>query len=170
MRRSFSSERLGRVRSISIENPSQWATAARLQVAAVAALVVILHVPLGDYMASVYADTRHWRLEKVLYRLIGAEPDDGQRWMKYSTSVLAFSAVSVLLLYGLLLAQTRLPEPWGHRGMTPALAFNTAISFVTDTSWQNYPGEPHSDTSGCWPDWAFRRSPAARSECVSLWR
>ena len=53
----------------------------------------------------------------------------------------AFSAVSVLFLYGLLLVQTRLPEPWGHKGMTPALAFNTAISFVTNTSWQNYPGE-----------------------------
>ena len=112
-----------------------------MQLAAVAVLVVILHVPLGDYMASVYADTRHWRLEKVFYRLIGAQPDDRQRWMKYGTSVLAFSAISVLFLYGLLLVQTRLPEPWGHKGMTPALAFNTAISFVTNTSWQNYPGE-----------------------------
>jgi potassium-transporting ATPase potassium-binding subunit len=115
--------------------------AAWLQIAAVAVLVVTLHVPLGDYMANVYAGTRHWRLEKVFYRLIGAQPDDPQRWMKYSTSVLAFSAVSVLFLYGLLLVQTRLPEPWGHRGMTPALAFNTAISFVSNTSWQNYPGE-----------------------------
>jgi K+-transporting ATPase ATPase A chain len=115
--------------------------AAWLQVAAVAILVVTLHVPLGDYMARVYADTRHWRLEKVLYRLIGAQPDDRQRWTNYGRSVLAFSAVSVLFLYGLLLVQTRLPEPWGHKGMTPALAFNTAISFVTNTSWQNYPGE-----------------------------
>jgi potassium-transporting ATPase potassium-binding subunit len=112
-----------------------------LQVAAVALVVAILHVPLGDYMARVYVDTRHWRLEKLFYRLVGAQPDDRQRWMKYSTSVLAFSAVSVLFLYGLLLAQALLPEPWGHRGVTPALAFNTAISFVTNTSWQNYPGE-----------------------------
>jgi potassium-transporting ATPase potassium-binding subunit len=115
--------------------------AAWLQVAAVAVLVVTLHVPLGNYMASVYADTRHWRLEKLFYRLIGAQPDDRQRWMNYGKSVLAFSAISVLFLYGLLLVQTRLPEPWGHRGMTPALAFNTSISFVTNTSWQNYPGE-----------------------------
>jgi K+-transporting ATPase ATPase A chain len=115
--------------------------AAWLQVAAVAVLVVFLHVPLGDYMARVYADTRHWRVEKSFYRLIGAEPEEGQRWTKYGTSVLAFSAISVLFLYGLLLVQTRLPEPWGHKGMTPALAFNTAISFVTNTSWQNYPGE-----------------------------
>jgi K+-transporting ATPase ATPase A chain len=110
-------------------------------VAAIALLVVILHVPLGDYMARVYTDARHWRLEKLFYRLMGAQPDDQQRWPKYCTSVLAFSAVSVLFLYGLLLVQTLLPEPWGHRGMTPALAFNTAISFVTNTSWQNYPGE-----------------------------
>ncbi len=115
--------------------------AAWLQVTAVAVLVVTLHVPLGNYMAGVYADTRHWRVEKLFYRLMGAQPDDQQRWVKYCTSVLAFSAVSALFLYGLLLAQTQLPEPWGHRGMTPALAFNTAISFVTNTSWQNYPGE-----------------------------
>ena len=76
-----------------------------------------------------------------MYRLIGAQPDNRQRWSNYGLSLLAFSAVSVLFLYGLLLAQTRLPEPWGHKGMTPALAFNTAISFVTNTSWQNYPGE-----------------------------
>ena len=49
--------------------------------------------------------------------------------------------VSVLILYGILLLQANLPEPWGHKGMTPALAFNTAISFTTNTSWQNYPGE-----------------------------
>src|ERR1700755_2385230 len=76
-----------------------------------------------------------------MYRLIGAQPDNRQRWSNYGVSLLAFSAVSVLFLYGLLLAQTRLPEPWGHKGMTPALAFNTAISFGTNTSWQNYPGE-----------------------------
>ena len=92
-------------------------------------------------MARVYTDMRHWRLEKFFYRLMGAQPEDGQKWTKYGTSVLAFSAISTLFLYGLLLVQTRLPEPWGHRGMTPALAFNTAISFVTNTSWQNYPGE-----------------------------
>ena len=76
-----------------------------------------------------------------MYRVIGAQPDNRQRWSNYGFSLLAFSAVSVLFLYGLLLAQTRLPEPWGHKGMTPALAFNTAISFDTNTSWQNYPGE-----------------------------
>ena len=126
---------------VPIDAPSQWGTEAWLQIAAVIVLVAILHVPLGDYMARVYADTRNWRVEKVIYRLIGANPGDRQRWPKYAISLLAFSAVGVLFLYGLLLVQTRLPEPWGHERMTPALAFNTAISFVTNTSWQNYPGE-----------------------------
>ena len=124
-----------------INDPQLWAPAAWLQVIAVVLLVVILHVPLGNYMARVYTDSGHWRVERVMYRLIGAQPDNRQRWSNYGFSLLAFSAVSVLFLYGLLLAQTRLPEPWGHKGMTPALAFNTAISFVTNTSWQNYPGE-----------------------------
>ena len=92
-------------------------------------------------MARVYTGTRNWRAEKMIYRLIGAQPDDVQRWPKYLGSLLAFSAVGVLFLYGLLLLQTHLPEPWGHKGMTPALAFNTAVSFTTNTSWQNYPGE-----------------------------
>ena len=124
-----------------INGPHHWATAAWLQIIAVVLLIVILHVPLGNHMARVYADDEHWGVERVIYRLIGAQPDNRQRWFNYGFSLLAFSAVSVLFLYGLLLVQTRLPEPWGHKGMTPALAFNTAISFVTNTSWQNYPGE-----------------------------
>jgi potassium-transporting ATPase potassium-binding subunit len=130
-----------RQRSRHIEHPSQWGTQALLQIVAVIALVVILHVPLGNYMARVYADTRDWRAERVIYRLVGAQPGDQQRWPKYVASLLAFSAVSVLFLYVMLLLQAHLPRPWGHPGMTPALAFNTAISFTTNTSWQNYPGE-----------------------------
>jgi potassium-transporting ATPase potassium-binding subunit len=125
----------------SINDPSHWGIEAYLQIAAVIALVAILHVPLGNYMARVYTDTRHWRVERLVYRLTGAQPEDVSRWPKYAGAVLAFSVVSVLFLYGLLLLQTKLPEPWGHEGMTPALAFNTAISFTTNTSWQNYPGE-----------------------------
>ena len=124
-----------------IHDPSQWGFGAWLEVLAVVLLVAVLHVPMGNYMARVYTDPGHWRVERAIYRLIGAQPEDRQRWSNYGFSLLAFSAVSVLFLYGLLLAQTRLREPWGHEGMTPALAFNTAISFVTNTSWQNYPGE-----------------------------
>ncbi len=112
-----------------------------MQVAAIIVVVMILHVPLGDYMARMYSATADWRVERAIYRIVGVQPDDRQRWTKYLSSLLTFSAVSVLLLYGLLLFQINLPEPWGHKGMTPALAFNTAISFTTNTSWQNYPGE-----------------------------
>ncbi|MBV9512887.1 MAG: potassium-transporting ATPase subunit A, partial [Mycobacteriaceae bacterium] len=124
-----------------MNDPYHWGAEAYLQIAAVIAVVAILHVPLGDYMARVFNDTQHWRAETLIYRLIGAQPDDRQRWPRYASSLLAFSAISVLLLYALLLLQTNLPEPWGHKGMTPALAFNTAVSFTTNTSWQNYAGE-----------------------------
>jgi potassium-transporting ATPase potassium-binding subunit len=124
-----------------IDGPSHWGGAAWLQVAVIVATVVILHVPLGNYLARVYTTPTNWRVERVIYRLVGVAPDSEQRWTKYLTSLLAFSLVSVLLLFALLLVQTNLPEPWGHKGMTPALAFNTAISFTSNTSWQNYPGE-----------------------------
>ena len=124
-----------------IDDPSQWGAAAWLQVAALIAVVVILHVPLGNYMAGVYTAGAHGRLERAIYRVVGVQPDGQQRWTKYLSSLMAFSLVSVLALYGILLLQIHLPQPWGHKGMTPALAFNTAISFTTNTSWQNYPGE-----------------------------
>ena len=109
--------------------------------AAVIAIVVILHVPLGNYMAAVYTSGSDFRAERAVYRLVGVQPEAQQRWTRYLSSLLAFSVVSVLVLYALLLLQVNAPEPWGHKGMTPALAFNTAISFTTNTSWQNYPGE-----------------------------
>nr|MDT0524998.1 potassium-transporting ATPase subunit KdpA [Streptomyces sp. DSM 41633] len=124
-----------------IDNPSLWGTAAWGQLVAIAVLVLFLHVPLGNYLAAVYTARTDWRVERVIYRLVGVQSDSQQRWTGYLSAILAFSAVSVLALYGLLLLQVYLPEPWGHKGMTPALAFNTAISFTTNTSWQNYPGE-----------------------------
>jgi K+-transporting ATPase ATPase A chain len=130
-----------RERGGAINNPSYWGTTAWAQLLAIVAIVVILHVPLGNYMASVYQADSDWRVERAIYRVVGVQSGDHQRWTKYLNSLLAFSAVSVLFLYGLLLLQVYLPEPWGHKGMTPALAFNTAISFTTNTSWQNYPGE-----------------------------
>ena len=102
---------------------------------------MILHVPLGNYMAAVYTSGSDLRAERAVYRLVGVQPEAQQRWTRYLSSLLAFSVVSVLVLYAILLLQVNAPEPWGHKGMTPALAFNTAISFTTNTSWQNYPGE-----------------------------
>ena len=62
-------------------------------------------------MARVYSGSGSWQLEKAIYRVVGVAPDDPQRWTKYLSSLLAFSAVSVLVLYGLLLLQVHLPEP-----------------------------------------------------------
>lgn len=92
-------------------------------------------------MAGVYTARSHWRVERAIYRVVGVDADGQQRWTKYLSSLMAFSLTSVMALYAILLIQTHLPQPWGHKGMTPALAFNTAISFTTNTSWQNYPGE-----------------------------
>src|SRR5882757_4717999 len=111
-----------------------------------ALLVVALaavHVPLGDYMYRVYSSEKHSRTERFIYRLIGASPDAEQTWATYARSVLAFSAVSVIFLFLLQLVQGKLPlhlhDPATH--MTPALAWNTAVSFVTNTNWQAYSGE-----------------------------
>ncbi|CAN3130494.1 potassium-transporting ATPase subunit KdpA [Mycobacterium sp. smrl_JER01] len=101
-----------------------------------------VHVPLGDYMYRVYNTTADSRAERLIYRLIGADPDAEQTWGAYARSVLAFSAVGVLLLFALQLVQGRLPlalDPATE--MTPALAWNTAVSFVTNTNWQAYSGE-----------------------------
>jgi K+-transporting ATPase KdpA subunit len=112
-----------------------------LQAALVIAVVVALHVPLGDYMARTFTAGPHWRPERVLYRCCGIDPDADQRWPDYLRSLLAVSLAGILVLYLLLRVQGFLPFSLGHPGVPPALAFNTAVSFTTNTSWQNYAGE-----------------------------
>jgi potassium-transporting ATPase potassium-binding subunit len=112
-----------------------------LQAAAVIVVVVALHVPVGDHMARTFSSGRHWRAEVLLYRCCGIDPDADQRWPEYLRSLLAISLAGILVLYLLLRAQRFLPYSLGHPGVSPALAFNTAVSFTTNTSWQNYPGE-----------------------------
>ena len=111
-------------------------------VALIVALAAV-HVPLGDYMYRVYSTEKHLGGEKVIYRLIGADPKAEQTWGAYARSVLAFSAISILFLFTLQLVQGRLPLHLNDPGtpMTPALAWNTAVSFVTNTNWQAYSGE-----------------------------
>lgn len=115
-------------------------------IAFVASLVLalaVVHVPLGDYMYRVYSGDRHSRAERLIYRAIGAKPEVEMTWGVYARSVLAFSAVGVLFLYFLQLLQRGLPLHLTDPGteMTPALAWNTAVSFVTNTNWQAYSGE-----------------------------
>nr|A3Q5E2.1 RecName: Full=Potassium-transporting ATPase potassium-binding subunit; AltName: Full=ATP phosphohydrolase [potassium-transporting] A chain; AltName: Full=Potassium-binding and translocating subunit A; AltName: Full=Potassium-translocating ATPase A chain [Mycobacterium sp. JLS] len=118
-------------------------TAGILFALSLAVALAAVHVPLGDYMYRVYASEKHWRAERVAYRLIGADPAAEQGWGSYARSVLAFSAVSILFLFGLQLLQGRLPLHLNDPAteMTPALAWNTAVSFVTNTNWQAYSGE-----------------------------
>ena len=99
------------------------------------------HRPLGDYMAHVFTTDRHWRVERWIYRASGVDPDADQRWPVYLRSLLAFSLVSLLLLYGMERLQPHLPWGLGFAGVDPALAWNTASSFLTNTNWQNYSGE-----------------------------
>ena len=105
--------------------------------------LAVVHVPLGDYMFGVYSAERDTRVERVIYRLIGADPKSEQNWGAYARSVLAFSGVSVLVLFGFQLVQGRLPLHLDDPAtlMTPGLAWNTAVSFVTNTNWQAYSGE-----------------------------
>ena len=105
--------------------------------------LVAVHVPLGDYMYRVYTSSKDSRGERVIYRLIGADPKAEQTWRAYARSVLAFSAISILFLFIFQLVQGKLPlhlhDPATQ--MTPALAWNTAVSYVTNTNWQAYSGE-----------------------------
>jgi K+-transporting ATPase ATPase A chain len=105
--------------------------------------LVAIHVPLGDYMFHVYTSPKDWRVEKAIYRVIGADGKAEQPWYAYARSVLAFSAVSVLFLFFFELLQDKLPLHLHNPAtpMTPSLAWNTAISFVTNTNWQAYSGE-----------------------------
>jgi K+-transporting ATPase ATPase A chain len=97
--------------------------------------------PLGDYMARVFQSERHWRVERWVYRATGVDPDADQRWTAYVRSVIAFSAISILALYLLQRVQAWLPMNQDLPGVEPGQAFNTAVSFVTNTNWQSYSGE-----------------------------
>jgi K+-transporting ATPase ATPase A chain len=110
-------------------------------VLALVAALVLVHKPLGDYMARVLTGPRHFAVERVVYRAGGIDPEADQVWSRYLRSVLAFSAVSVLFLYGFLRIQQHLWPPYAVPQMVSHQAFNTAASFVTNTNWQSYSGE-----------------------------
>ncbi|WP_159774477.1 potassium-transporting ATPase subunit KdpA [Streptomyces sp. HM190] len=112
-----------------------------LLVTALVGALALVHRPLGDHMAAVYSSKRHLRVEQWIYRAVGANPDAEMRWPAYLRGVLAFSAVSVLFLYVLQRVQDKLPLSLGFKAITPDQAFNTAVSFVSNTNWQSYAGE-----------------------------
>ncbi|MGP9018554.1 potassium-transporting ATPase subunit KdpA [Streptomyces sp. BR1] len=112
-----------------------------LQFAALAVALGLSYRPLGDYMARVYSSDRHLRVEKWIYKAVGANPNTEMRWPAYLRGVLAFSAVSVLFLYLLQRLQGHLPGSLGFVAIPADQAFNTAASFVANTNWQSYSGE-----------------------------
>lgn len=115
--------------------------AAVLQMLALIVALALAYRPLGDYMARVYSSTKHLRVEKWIYKAIGANPSAEMRWPAYLRGVLTFSAVGVLFLYLLQRLQGSLPGSLGFASIDPDQAFNTAASFVANTNWQSYYGE-----------------------------
>jgi potassium-transporting ATPase potassium-binding subunit len=112
------------------------------------AIVLALTKPLGSYMVRVFEGERTWLspilapLEKLIYRLCGVRQDEEMTWYAYAFSMLAFSLIGLVYLYILLRTQRWLPfNPQHIDNMTPDLAWNTAVSFTTNTNWQFYSGE-----------------------------
>src|SRR3954463_478883 len=123
-------------------------TANWLQLLFVVALVTVSTPLLGSYLAKVYGggpapgDRLFGPVERAIYRFTGVDEQGEQRWNTYALSLLAFSLVSVLVLYAQLRLQGHLLLNPDHlKGVPPALSFNTAVSFLTNTNWQNYAGE-----------------------------
>ncbi|HZD64846.1 MAG TPA: potassium-transporting ATPase subunit KdpA [Acidimicrobiales bacterium] len=99
---------------------------------------------LGAYLVAVYEGRVRWLrfVERPLYRAMGVNPEAEQSWRRYAMALIAFSGVALLLTYGILRLQGHLPlDPQHLPGVAPALSWNTAVSFVTNTNWQNYAGE-----------------------------
>ena len=114
---------------------------ATLALLTVAIVLAALYRPVGDYMAWVFTSGKHWRLEHGLYRAMGVDEKSEQSWRAYARSLLLFSLVGVLLLYGLQRFQHWLPYSLGLPNPSAPLSFNTAVSFVTNTNWQSYSPE-----------------------------
>jgi K+-transporting ATPase ATPase A chain len=119
-----------------------------LQFAFYILILMVLIKPLGLYMARVYQGERTFLspilspIERFFYRLAGVDPEDEMNWKIYAGALLMFNLVGFLFLYLLLRLQYSLPlNPLGLQSVSPDLAFNTAVSFITNTNWQSYGGE-----------------------------
>ncbi|PKZ66097.1 potassium-transporting ATPase subunit KdpA [Gordonia terrae] len=112
-----------------------------LQGAALLVILAVAYVPLGDYMARVYTGEKDLLVERVLYRLARVDPRRQQTWMGYALAVLAFSLISFFVVYLLQRFQGVLPWSDDKPGVSPSMAFNTAISFVSNTNWQSFSPE-----------------------------
>ena len=118
------------------------------QILLVLAVVLAVTKPLGIFMARVFGRQKTFLdpvlrpVERIVYRLTGVDETHEMRWTEYAVAMLLFSGVSMALLYLLQRVQLWLPfNPQKLANVSPALAFNTAASFTTNTNWQNYAGE-----------------------------
>jgi potassium-transporting ATPase potassium-binding subunit len=115
-----------------------------LQFALLVAALAACYIPLGNYIARIFTSKEHWRIERGIYKAAGIDPDADMRWSSYVRSILAFSTICVLVVYLIERTQHWLPFSWIFPGLgnVPATtAWNTAVSFTTNTNWQNYGGE-----------------------------
>ncbi|QDH10573.1 potassium-transporting ATPase subunit KdpA [Nocardioides dongxiaopingii] len=112
-----------------------------LQVAVLVAALALTVPPLGRLLAHAYTSPRHLAVERVTYRVLRVDPDADQHWRTYAMSVLGFSLVGVLVLFAFGRLQQHLPLSLGFAALPPDGAWNTAVSFVTNTNWQWYSGE-----------------------------
>ncbi len=115
-----------------------------LQIAICLALIMLLAVPLSRYLSAVYQGRARWLapVERGFYRLCGIDPQADQHWTRYAAAMLVLNGAGLLLLYAVLRLQGYLPlNPQHVPGVSPALAFNTAVSFTSNTNWQAYGGE-----------------------------
>ena len=120
-----------------------------IQLALFVGLLLVLTKPMGVYLTKVldvegktFLDPVMRPVERLLYSLLGIDPKKEQDWKQYTFSLIAFSLVGVLFTYSVLRLQHLLPlNPQGLGPVTDQLAFNTAISFTTNTNWQSYAGE-----------------------------
>jgi potassium-transporting ATPase potassium-binding subunit len=116
-----------------------------LQIALYAVLVVLLTKPMGGYMTRVFAGERTLLrpvlrpLELGIYKICGVREDEEQHWVGYAVAMLAFSFAGFVIMYGIQRLQNVLPlNPQGQDAVSPDLAFNTSVSFMTNTNWQSY--------------------------------
>jgi potassium-transporting ATPase potassium-binding subunit len=113
----------------------------------IAAMVIVLALCwrfLGTYMVAVYEGRAKWLkwLERPIYRVLRVDPEAEQTWPRYATSVIVFSGVALLLTYAIFRLQGHLPfNPSHFPGVRADTAWNTSVSFVTNTNWQSYSGE-----------------------------
>jgi K+-transporting ATPase ATPase A chain len=119
-----------------------------MQIALFAVIVTLITRPFGGYMTRVFAGERTllWPIlrpiERAIYRCCGIDEREEQHWLTYAVAMLSFSVVGFATLYALERLQWYLPfNPEHQSGLAPDLAFNTSVSFVTNTNWQNYGGE-----------------------------